>query len=305
MTPKEAQSMQNALRRNHDIFAWTHSDMKGIHPSITSHRLNVFPIARPVRQKIRRFHPDRQKVIRNEIDKLLEAGFIREVDYPDWLANVVVVPKKEGKWRVCVDYTNLNNACPKDSFPLPRIDQIVDSTAGQGMLSFLDAFSGYHQIPMSPADEEKTAFITPYDLYCYKVMSFGLKNAGATYQRLMTKIFKPLIGHTIEYDMKLNPSKCAFSVSVGKFLGFMVSQRGIEVSPDQVKAVMETPPLRSKKELQRLTGKLVALGRFIARFTDELRPFFLQYEKLEQPDGRTAVKMLLKRLNTVLHSHPS
>ncbi|RVW25560.1 Retrovirus-related Pol polyprotein from transposon 17.6 [Vitis vinifera] len=282
--------------------------MKGIHPSIASHKLNVFPAARPIRQKIRRFHPDRQRVIQDEINKLLEAGFIREVSYPDWLANVVVVPKKEGKWRVCVDYTNLNNACPKDSFPLPRIDQIVDSTSGQGMLSFLDAFSGYHQIPMSPDDEEKTAFITPHGLYCYKVMPFGLKNAGATYQRLMTKIFKPLIGRSVEvyiddivvksktreqhilhlqevfyllrkYDMKLNPSKCAFGVSAGKFLGFMVSQRGIEVSPDQVKAVMETPPPRNKKELQRLTGKLVALGRFIARFTDELRPFFLAIRK--------------------------
>ncbi|RVX15817.1 Transposon Ty3-G Gag-Pol polyprotein [Vitis vinifera] len=279
MTQEETQSIQNILRSNHDIFAWTHSDMKGIHPSIASHKLNVFPAARPIRQKIRRFHPDRQRVIQDEINKLLEAGFIREVSYPDWLANVVVVPKKEGKWRVCVDYTNLNNACPKDSFPLPRIDQIVDSTSGQGMLSFLDAFSGYHQIPMSPDDEEKTAFITPHGLYCYKVMPFGLKNAGATYQRLMTKIFKPLIGRSVEYDMKLNPSKCAFGVSAGKFLGFMVSQRGIEVSPDQVKAVMETPPPRNKKELQRLTGKLVALGRFIARFTDELRPFFLAIRK--------------------------
>ena len=155
--------------------------MKGIHPSITSHRLNVWPTARPIWQRVRRFHPDRQKIIRDEIDKLLEAGFIREVDYPDWLTNVVVVPKKEGKWQVCVDYTNLNNACPKDSFPLPRIDQIVDSTTRQGMLSFLDAFSGYHQIPMSLADEEKTAFITSHDLYCYKVMPFGLKNAGTTY----------------------------------------------------------------------------------------------------------------------------
>ncbi|WJZ84531.1 hypothetical protein VitviT2T_004131 [Vitis vinifera] len=252
--------------------------MKGIHLSIASHRLNVSPTARPVQQRVRRFHPDRQKIIRDEIDKLLKAGFIREVEYPDWLENVVVVPKKEGKWRVCVDYTNLNNACLKDSFPLPRIDQIVDSTAGQEMLSFLDAFSGYHQIPMYPVDEEKTAFITPHGLYCYKVMPFGLKNVGATYQRLMTKIFKPLVGRTVEvyiddivvkrktqeehvlhlqevfhllrkYDMKLNPSKCAFGVSAGKFLGFMVSQRGIEVSLDQVKAVMETPPPRSKKEL--------------------------------------------------------
>nr|CAN78424.1 hypothetical protein VITISV_037781 [Vitis vinifera] len=263
--------------------------MKGIHPSITSHRLNVFPTVRLVRQKIRRFHPDRQKVIRNEINKLLEVGFIREVDYSDWLANVVVVPKKEGKWRVCVDYTNLNNACPKDSFPLPLIDQIVDSTAGQGMLSFLDVSSGYHQIPMSPTDEEKTAFITSHDLYCYK--------------RLMKKIFKPLIGHTVEvyiddivvksktreehvlhlqevfhllrkYGMKLNPSKCAFGVSADKFLGFMVSQRGIEVSPDQVKAVMETPPPRSKKELQRLTDKLVALGPGASGWTDSCQNAF-------------------------------
>ncbi|RVW67552.1 Retrovirus-related Pol polyprotein from transposon 17.6 [Vitis vinifera] len=297
MTQEETQSMQNILRQNHDIFAWTHSDMKGIHPSIASHKLNIFLTARPVRQKIRCFHPDRQKVIRNEIDKLLEAD-------------------------------------SSGSFPLPRIDQIVDSTSGQGMISFLDAFSGYHQIPMSPDDEEKTAFITPHDLYCYKVMPFGLKNAGATYQRLMTKIFKPLIGHTVEvyiddivvksktreqhvlhlqevfhflgkYGMKLNPSKCAFGVSAGKFLGFMVSQRGIEVSPDQVKAVMETPPPRNRKELQCLTGKLVALGRFIARFTDDCDPSSWQYEKLEHTDGWTVAKTLSKRSSIILRNHPS
>lgn len=104
--------------------------MPGIHPSVAIHRLNVLLSSRPIRQKIRRFHLDRQKVIREEVEKLLEAGFIREVEYPEWLANVVVVPKKGGKWRVCVDYTNLNDACPKDSFPLPRIDQIVNATSG-------------------------------------------------------------------------------------------------------------------------------------------------------------------------------
>ena len=187
---------------------------------------------------------------------------------------------------------------------------------------------------MSPDDEEKTAFITPHGLYCYKVMPFGLKNAGATYQRLMTKIFKPLIGHSVEvyidaivvksktreqhilhlqevfyllrqYGMKLNPSKCAFAVSADKFLGFMVSQRGIEVSPDQVKAVMETPPPRNKKELQRLTGKLVALGRFIARFTDELRPFFLAIRKAGAHGWTDSCQTLWKGLNIVLCNHPS
>ena len=109
------------------------------------------------------------------MDNLLRAGFIKEVKYPKWIANVVVVPKKGGKWRVCVEYTNLNEACPKNSFPLPRIDQIVDASAGHGMLSFLDAFSGYHQIPMYPPDAEKTSFITPHGLYCYNVMPFGVK----------------------------------------------------------------------------------------------------------------------------------
>ena len=123
------------------------------------------------------------------MDNLLAAGFIREVKYPEWLTNVVVVLKKCGKWRVCVDYTNLNEACPKDSFPLTHIDQIMDATSGHGILSFLDAFFGYHQIPMHLPDVEKTTFITPYGLYCYNVMSFGLKNTGVTYQRMVTKIF--------------------------------------------------------------------------------------------------------------------
>lgn len=172
--------------------------MTEIHPSITSHRLNILPSSRPIGQKVQPFHPDRQKVIQDEVDKLLAVGFIWEVKYPDWLANVVVVPKKGGKWLVCVDYTNLNDACPKDNFSLPRIDQIVNFTARHEMLSFLDVYSGYHQIPMYPPDKEKTSFITPHRLYCYEVAPFGLKNVRATYQRLITKIFKPLIGRTVE-----------------------------------------------------------------------------------------------------------
>ena len=111
---------------------------------------------------------------------------------------MVVVSKKGGKWRVCVNYTDLNEACPNDRFPLPRIYQIVDASAGHEMLSFLDAFSGYHQIPMHRPDTKKTTFITPHGLYCYNVMPFGLKNVGATYQRLVTNIFRPLMGKTME-----------------------------------------------------------------------------------------------------------
>ena len=123
---------------------------------------------------------------------------IREVQYPLWLSNMVVVKKKNGKWRVCVDFTDLNKACPKDPFSLPRIDQLVDSASGHARLSFLDAFQSNHQISLSAADQEKTAFITPRGAYCYKVMPFGLKNAGATYQRMVTKMFGHLIGKTVE-----------------------------------------------------------------------------------------------------------
>ena len=154
-----------------------------------SHRLNVTPSAKSVRQKVRRFHPDRHLVIQTEVDNLLQNGFIKRAKYPEWLAKVVVVPKKGNKWRVCVDYMDLNDACLKDNFPLPRTYHIVDASAWHGMLSFLDAFSGYHQIHMHPPDAEKTSFITPHGLYCYNVMPFGLKNVGATYQRLVTKMF--------------------------------------------------------------------------------------------------------------------
>ena len=120
---------------------------------------------------------------------MLKADFIREVYYPDWLANVIMVKKANRKWRMCADFTDLNKTCPKDSYPLPLIDTLVDSTARHQLLSFMDAFSGYNQIKMEEADQEKTSFVTSQGLFCYKVMSFELKNARATYQRLMNKMF--------------------------------------------------------------------------------------------------------------------
>ena len=132
----------------------------------------------------------------DDVNKLLSAGFIREVYYPDWLANVVLVKKAYGKWKMCMDFTDLNKTCPKDSFPLPRIDQLVDSIAR--LLTFMDAFSGYNQIKMAEEDQEKTTFITSQGLYCYKVMPYGLKNAGTTYQRLVNKMFSKWIERNME-----------------------------------------------------------------------------------------------------------
>ena len=274
--PTVRQDLVNFLRKNQDIFVWSHEDMPGIDPSVIVHRLNVNPDSSPVRQKKCVFAQERDKAVAEEVRKLLEAGFIREVYYPNWLANVVMVRKNNGKWRMRVDFTDLNRACPKDSYPLPRIDTLVDSTARHELLSFMDAFSGYNQIKMKEEDQQKTSFVTSQGLFCYKVMPFGLKNAGVTYQRLMNKMFAHQLGRNVQvyvddmfvksvreddhlsdlqetfntlrsYNMKLNPSKCVFGVTAGKFLGFMVSQRGIEVNPENVRAIMELEPLRTVK----------------------------------------------------------
>ncbi|XP_019180204.1 PREDICTED: uncharacterized protein LOC109175395 [Ipomoea nil] len=214
--------------------------MPGADRSIIAHRLAVDPNHRPVVQKKRYLANDRSEFVKKEVNTLLAAGHIREVKYPEWLANVVLVPKPPA-WRMCVDYTDLNKACPKDPFPLLRIDQLVDETAGSALLSFMDAFTGYHQIFMHPADEEKTAFLTPDGVYCYRVMPFGLKNAGATYTRMVARLFQDLLGKSmaayvdnmlvksreeikhaedladcfqvmLRYNLRLNPKKCAFAV---------------------------------------------------------------------------------------------
>jgi hypothetical protein len=155
--------------------------MPGVLRELAEHSLHVWPDAKPVKQSLRPFAEEKRKAIGEEIGRLLAAVFIMEVFYPEWLANPVLVLKKNNTRRMCIDYTSLNKACPKDPFALPRIEQVIDSTAGCNLLSFLDAYSGYHQIPMYQPDQIKTSFITLYGAYCYVTMPFGLKNTGATY----------------------------------------------------------------------------------------------------------------------------
>nr|KYP67232.1 Transposon Ty3-I Gag-Pol polyprotein [Cajanus cajan] len=244
---------------------------------------------------------EKRKTADAEVKKLLQAKFIREVTYTTWPANVVLVKKANEKWRMCTDYTDLNKACPKDAYPLPCIDRLVDGASRHSIFSFLDAYSGYNQIRMHPADEDKTAFITESANFCYKVMPFGLKNAGATYQRLMDKVFQGQIDRNIEiyvddmvvksnslaehltdlaeifdelrkHNMRLNPEKCTFGVKGGKFLGFMLSARGIEANRDKCQAVLDMRSPSNLKELQRLSGRLVALSRFLPRLGDKISP---------------------------------
>ncbi|PKA56162.1 RNA-directed DNA polymerase like [Apostasia shenzhenica] len=203
---------------------------------------------------------------------------------------------------MCVDFRSLNQACPKDTYPLPRIDTMVDRTVGYEVMSFLDAFSGYHQIWMAEGDEEKTAFITDCRTYYYRVMPFGLKNVGATYQRMIDAVFKNQRGRNLEayvddilvksktltehlrdlretldtlrrYNLKLNPAKCTFGAASGKVLGYLVSVRGIEANPYKISVILSMLSPKTTKEIQKLAGRINSLGRFISKAGDRCSPF--------------------------------
>ncbi|GKV48228.1 hypothetical protein SLEP1_g55054 [Rubroshorea leprosula] len=278
LTKEERAELLEFLRVNQDVFAWATDEMPGIPAELTVHKLSTDPTRRPVVQKRRLFGPEKQAAIDEEVQKLLQAGFIRRVEYSEWVSNLVLVKKPNGKWRMCIDFTNLNDACPKDPHPLQNVQLLLD-------------------------DQEKTAFYAGDAIYCYVMMPFGLKNAGATYQKLVQIIFKLQIDRNIEVyvddmivtsiraedhiddldetfqnlrraQMKLNPLKCTFAVESGKFLGYVVSKKGIEVNPEKVQAVQQMEPPKTVKDVQRLIGRVAALHRFIARSAERCLLFF-------------------------------
>ena len=285
--------LHDFLRENQDILAWKPSDMPGVPRELAEHKLNVDPKLKPVKQFLQQFTGKLHKAIGEEIARLLDAGFIAEVMHPEWLANPVLVLKKNGTWRMCIEYMGLNKACPKDPFAPPRIDQLIDSTACCEALCFLNAYSGYHQIKMAPEDQDKTSFITQYGAFCYVSMPFGLKNAGMTFERCIQNFLHEQIGRNVhaymdgivinsklktdlitdltetftnlhKYRIKLNPEKCVFGVPTGKLLGFIVSEQGIEANPEKIKAIEGLKQPKNLRDVQRLTTCVAALGRFIS-----------------------------------------
>ncbi|GKV00548.1 hypothetical protein SLEP1_g13219 [Rubroshorea leprosula] len=287
LNPKERAELIAFLRANNDVFAWTSADMPGIPKSVSQHKLSTNPLKKPVAQKRRLFGGERLHAIKEEVEKLLQAGFVRKVDYCEWVANPIL-----------------------DCYPMPSIDKLVEAASANERLSLLDAYSGYHQVPMAPEDEEKTAFYAGDEIYCYVMMPFGLKNACATYQKMVTIVFHAQIGknlevyvddivikslkaedHLVDLDetfnnlrknrMRLNPAKCIFGVESEKFLGFMVSRRGIEVNPEKIRAIAEMEPSKSVKDTQRLTGRVAALHRFISKSADKfVDPVMVKYVAL-------------------------
>ncbi|GJR58271.1 reverse transcriptase domain-containing protein [Tanacetum coccineum] len=251
---------------------------------------------------------DRNQAIQEEVEKLVDAGIMKEVHYHSWLSNPVMVKKHDGSWRMCVDFKDLNKACPKDGYPLPEIDWKVESLYGFPFKCFLDAYKGYHQIKMTKEDEEKTTFITSQGIFCYSKMPFSLRNVGATYQRLVDKAFHKQIGRNLEVyvddlviksrtkdeiiryiketfktlkdiNMKLNPKKCTFGVEEGMFLGYKVNNKGIKVCPDKANAVLSLSSLKCLKNVQKLNGKLVNLNRVLAKSAEKSLLFFKTLKK--------------------------
>ncbi|XP_059627489.1 uncharacterized protein LOC132270323 [Cornus florida] len=277
LAEREKQDLIDFLSHNADVFAWSHSDMPEISPLVSCHSLNVNPNARPVKQKQGRFALERNRIIAEDVDRLLDVGFIKEMYYPDWLSNVIVVQKKNGKCRVCIDFTNLNKACSKDSFPLPKIDQMVDATTGYERLTFLDAYSGYNQIPMDPADEEKLFRYRARDLLLQrKIVEAYIDDMVVKSKKKVDhlKHLQDVFDVLRQYGMKLNPTKCSLGVSSSQFLGRVVNHRGIEASPAQAEALTKNAEQKTIKEVQALTGLIAALSWFISKLSDHCKSFF-------------------------------
>jgi hypothetical protein len=174
LTPEEEKDLLSFLDKNNDVFAWKTSDLTGVSRDIMEHKLEVNPSARPKKQRLRKRSDENVVAAKAEVQRLLYVGFICEVYYPSWLTNLVMVRKRIGKWRMCTDFTDFSKSCPKDDFPLTRIDKVLDTAAGYETMALLDCFSGYHQIWLWEEDQEKTGFITSFSTYCYHYKKFDL-----------------------------------------------------------------------------------------------------------------------------------
>ncbi|KAA3460929.1 RNA-directed DNA polymerase (Reverse transcriptase), Ribonuclease H [Gossypium australe] len=248
------------------VFEWSYQDIPGLSTDIVVHRLPIKEECKPVQQKLQRMRPDVVIKIKEEVKKQFDAGFLQVVKYSEWVANIVSVPKKDGKVRMCVDYRDLNKASPKDNFPLPHIDTLVDNTASYSLFSFMDGFSGYNQIKIHPEDMEKTTFVTLWGIFCYKEIEVYVDDMIAKsrtekeYVQVLRKLF--------------------------------LSERGIEIDPDKVKAIQELPPPRTQKEVRCFLGRLNYIARFISQLTEKCDPIFHLFKK--HNPGKTLQKIVLE-----------
>eukprot|EP00253_Pinus_taeda_P003111 PITA_03111 len=241
LSPSQEKELCSLLNSHLDAFAWSYREMKGVHPSVYTHHIYIKEDCKPVRHPHRRMNPALKDIVMEELQKLLDAGFIHPISDNECLSPLVLVPKKNGKWRICVDYRELNKATKKDHFPLPFIDQVLDGLAGKKFFSFLDGFSGYNEIQISSKDQDKTTFTCPWGTFAYQVLPFGLCNDPATFQRAVLSIFAELVHDSVEIYMDdFTPYGSNFQealTNLGKFLAKRIKMN-LSLSPEKCEFLM-------------------------------------------------------------------
>jgi hypothetical protein len=285
------------LKEFSDVFTWKYSDLKTYDPEIIQHKIPLEKDTITFKQKLRPTSPLLLPVIQREIKKLLDAKIIIHFRYSKWIANLVIVRKKNGEVRLCVDFRNLNRCSKKDNYPLPKMEHLLQIISGATVMSFLDDFSGYNQISIHPDDQEKTTFTTPWGTFMYAKMPFGLMNSGATFQRAMDIAFmgekdkfvlmyldditvyssshekhlkhlKRIFMKCRQFGISLNPKKSHFALRKGKILGHIVLAEGMKIDPDWVEAIQRLSLPRSKKDIQSLLGKINFFRIFVPNFVE-------------------------------------
>eukprot|EP00253_Pinus_taeda_P007704 PITA_07704 len=292
----QQEELTKILQKHSTAFAWEYTDMKGIDPKTCIHHIYIEENSRPIRQPQRRMNPNLREIVKEEVQKLLNVNFIYPISDSRWVSPLVIVPKKNGKWRVCIDYRELNKATLKDHFPLPCIDQVLDTLAGKKYFSFLDGFSGYNQIQVAPEDQDKTTFTCPWGTFAYRVLPFGLCNAPTTFQRAVLGIFSDLIHDCVEVymddftvygdsfeealenlekvlircketNLSLSHEKCFMMFTEGIILGHHISGDGIKVDRSKVEVISKLPIPKFQKDVRSFLGFTGYYRRFIENFT--------------------------------------
>ena len=280
---KERKDLIELVKEYRDVFAFTYDELKAYRDDVFQHTIPLRSEAKPFRQKLRRINPKLASMVQKELQKMLAAGIIAPTRHSSWCSNLVVVRKKNGQLRICIDFRNLNISCIKDNYPLPDMETLLQRVTGSGMMSMLDGFSGYNQVLVKQEDRHKTTFTSPWETFEYIRMPFGLLNAGATFQRAMDYAFNELIGKIIEiyqddltvfskersdhvshlrkvfercrkFGISLNPAKSTLGVDKGKLLGHIISKDGVKIDPERVEAIKKVFLPHNKKSLQSFNG---------------------------------------------------
>ncbi|MCO5563370.1 hypothetical protein L7F22_017011 [Adiantum nelumboides] len=298
LTKEEEEDYINTFKRYPHVLITDYSMIKGV--DVIQHHIELKPDAKPVAQKLRRLGVVQQEALLSEVNKLLKASFINPVTNSEWVSLVVVAPKKNGKWRVSVDYKPLNAATKRDHFPLPFQDEILNEVAGHECYTVCDGYPGYYQIRIAKEDQHKTTFITPWRCFAFRVMPFGLTNASSIFTKFTSFIFQSFFGKSIrvflddfctysdralhcqrveeglqrlyQYGGQLYPDKCHVAKKEVVLLGHVISQEGIEVDPSRVQAILDLPPPNSARQVITFVQKVRYISRFIHHLSQIISP---------------------------------